>query len=334
MYKKRDYWPTEDWRTSTPQEQGMDAGWQPQLMAYIGQTRPYLNAVLVIRHGYLVFEYYKENYSRESYQILNSATKSFTATLIGLALRDGFLTELDQCLEEFLPDAFRHLEVHPYKRQITMRQLLKMTSGLYPDALLQYDDAEDWVRFALESPTLCPPDQLFLYSSISSHLLSVILSHATGMSTLAYARKVLFEPLGIRTDERAGFIWGQDPQGYYRGAGGLHLRARDVAKLGYLYLNEGLWEDTRLLPSTYVQEATRKQTSGGSPEAAGYGYQWWIAELAGQRYFFASGFGGQYLQVFPDLDLILVLHAPDEPFTGAYHRQFIPLAFLLPAMNT
>jgi|SRR5581483_7355797 len=332
----RDYWPTTDWRESTPEEQGMDPTILTGLDTYIAQTRPYLNTLLIIRHGYIVFERYYKEYHQQSYQLLNSMTKSFISALIGIALREGYIRNLDQRWEEFTPEYFTD-ETDARKRQITLRQLLKMTSGLNPDFLAyparHADKDADWVRFAIEKAILPRPDQLFMYSSLGSHLLSVILTKATGLSTLEFARRYLFAPLGIAWDEQADFSWHTDPHGYYVGGAGLWLRARDAAKLGHLYANNGQWDGVQIIPAEYVQESTQEHSRGGSPEGTGYGYHWWVVEQEGYRSFYAAGFGGQYIHVFPDLDTVIVMLAPDEPAPGVYHRQFIPSIFVIPAIK-
>ncbi len=333
---QRGYWPTGDWRESPPHEQGIDAALLSGLDAYIKETRPYLDTILIIRHGYIVFERYYKEYARQSYHLFHSLTKSMISLLVGIALQEGFLHNLDQSWAEFTPEYFTS-ETDPRKRQITIRHLLKMTSGLNPDFLgypgYERYKADDWIYFAVEERIWASPDQFFMYCSLGSSLLSVILTKATGMSTLEFARKYLFGPLGIASDEQEGFRWETDPQGYYLGGTGLQLRARDTAKLGYLALNNGLWDGQQLLPAAYVQQATREQSQGGYPEATAYGYHWWVVEQEGYHSFYAAGLGGQYIHVFPELDTLIVMFAPDEPAPGVYHRQFIPSLFVIPAIR-
>lgn len=175
---QRDYWPTADWRESSPQEQRMSPAVLAKLDTYVKETRPYLNTLLIVRHGYVVFERYYKEYDRQSYQLFHSLTKSVISMLIGIALQESYLSSLDQRWEELMPEYFAS-ETGLRKKQITIRQLLKMTSGLNPDFLgypgHQNYEAEDWIRFAIEETTWANPDQLFLYCSLGSHLLSVIL---------------------------------------------------------------------------------------------------------------------------------------------------------------
>jgi CubicO group peptidase (beta-lactamase class C family) len=331
-----DYWPTNGWHTSSPEKQAMNSAFIQPLETYIQNTRPHLNTLLIIRHGHIVFEYYAPEYNQHSYQMLHSMTKSFISALVGIALQRGYLKSLDQRWSEFFPDYFTS-DTNPRNANITIRHLLKMTSGLNPDALAypgrRGDNSQDWMRFALETPTLLEPNTLFMYSSLGSHLLSMILSKTSNMSTLEFARHFLFAPLGITSDSTQGFAWETDPQGYHIGGAGLSLTACDSAKLGYLFLHNGQWEGSQLISSPYIEEATQVQSSGGHPEATPYGYHWWIEDLNGQHSFYAAGFGGQYIQVFPQMDLVLVYLAPDHPALGLYHRQLIPLAFVLPAIQ-
>jgi CubicO group peptidase (beta-lactamase class C family) len=337
-YHQRNYWPTIAWRETSPQEQGMDAEILQRLDYYLTtiQTRPSLNTVLIIRRGHIVFERYANGYDQQRYQLLHSMTKSVISTLIGVALQQGYLHHLDQRWEEFLP-AYFTAATDPRKKQMTLRHFLSMTSGLNPDFLAYPgrfgDQSTDWVRFAVEKPVLAHPDQMFMYSSLGSHLLSVILTQATGMSTLEFARKALFAPLGIASDEQAGFLWEADPQGHAIGGAGLCLNARDMAKIGYLYLNQGQWDGAQIIPKDYVYEAAQEQTRGGSPESTGYGYHWWVTVDENVKSFYAAGFGGQYVQVFPDLDTVIVILAPDAFSVGEYHRKFISSLFVFPAIR-
>jgi CubicO group peptidase (beta-lactamase class C family) len=337
---QRDYWPTEGWRETAPEEQGMDADILAGLDPYIDTTPPDLNAILIIRHGAIVFERYPfkpyyQAFDRNGYQLFHSITKSVISLLIGIALQQGYIQSLDQHWQEFTPEYFVHTS-DLRKRQINIRHLLKMTSGLNPDYLgypgYERFKSDDWVRFALKHPIRAEPGQFFMYSSLGSHLLSVFLTEAIGMSTLEFARRFLFGPLGIASDEQKGFMWETDPRGYYLGGTGLRLRPRDAAKLGYLALNNGLWDGQQLLPIDYIQAATSEQSEGGYPEASGYGYLWWTEEQLGYHSFYAAGFGGQYIQVFPELDTMILMFAPDEPATGVYHRHFIPSLFVIPSI--
>ena len=334
---QRDYWPTAGWRTAPPARVGMD----PKVLAVLDTNvayHPQLRSLLVVRHGYLVYERYW-NGDAHSGQEAFSVTKSFTGALVGIALGDHHLTSLNRTVGELLA---AHLppKADPRLAKVTVRQLLTMTSGLAgdtppdgdPDLTYRLYDSRDWVRHILERKLVTRPGTTFAYSNASSHLLSAIVADSTGRSTLAFARAKLFAPLGIHTEhafqpvgaafptpaeerayERAKVAWSTDPQGYHSGFAGLQLPARDLAKLGYLYLNGGHWDGVQILPASYVRASTQHQ-SQPPPGAAfdGYGYQWWVTSDHGHPSFVAHGLGGQFIQVIPDLDLVVVITSDVE----------------------
>lgn len=234
----RDYWPTDGWRTAAPQDHGIDPAALAKVNDEVPESHPQVRSVLVIRHGYLVYEQYWRGLDATAGHDVRSVTKSF---------------------------------VDPRLAAVTVKQLLTMTSGLAgddesfgadPGVGLAMARSPDWVRHILGRRLKTEPGTQFAYSNATSHLLSAIVANATGQSTLAYARARLFDPLGIRTDgiyepvlsyplqeaalqayQQSAVAWPVDPQGYHFGAAFLRLPARDLAKLGFLYLNGGRWGD-------------------------------------------------------------------------------------------
>ena len=331
---QRDYWPTAGWRTAAPAEQGMDPAVLDDLDTIVPASYPQVRSVLVVRHGYLLVERYWQGVGASDGHNSFSVTKSFVSALVGIALGAGKLKGLDQTVGELLAD---HLPAtaDPRLRRVTLEQLLAMTSGLAgDDSSLGGDDhivermlqSRDWVRHILSRQLVSRPGAEFAYSSSTSHLLSAIVADATGRSTLAFAQAKLFGPLGIATDnafeptvshwpptpaqlkafEQAPVAWPKDPQGYHFGGGFLRLPARDLAKLGYLYLNDGRWDAAQVVPADYVAASTQRQ-SDPPVGPGGYGYQWWVTNETGHDSFRAMGFGGQLIQVIPELDLVAVI---------------------------
>jgi CubicO group peptidase (beta-lactamase class C family) len=330
---QRDYWPTAGWRTAAPDQQGMNPAVLDDLNTVVPNFYPQVRSVLVIRHGYLVYEGYWHGFTASDGHDSRSVTKSFVSALVGIALRDRHLESLDQTVEELLAD---HLPANadPRLRQATVKQLLAMTSGLASDdSSLGGDDkiwdrmarSRDWIRHTLGRRLESNPGERFAYSSATSHLLSAIMADSTGQSTLAFARAELFGPLGIATDhaleltinhwpvtkaeletfEKATVAWPRDPQGYHLGDGFLKLPARDLAKLGYLYLNDGRWDGTQVVPADYVRASTQPQSDPDTGDH--YGYQWWVNDNYGYDTFRAQGYGGQLIYVIPKLDLVVVI---------------------------
>lgn len=326
---QRDYWPTIGWKQSPPLEQGVDPEKLSAVERYGETSNPNIHAILVVRHGYIVFEKYYHGYHKRDYQYIASMTKSITSALIGIALRDGYITCLDQKLAEFFPKYVASQE-DPRKKEISIRDLLTMSSGFKWDEiedesyLSQWLTSYDWIEFAFEQPMSHEPGQVFIYNSLGTHLLSVLLSKLTRMSILEFAREELFRPLGIPSNEKEGFFWEIDPQGYYTGGHGVKLTPRDMAKLGYLYLNDGRWGNRQIIPADYVKLSTQQQSEGGSPENANYGYLWWVTKQQGYSAFFAGGYGGQFIYVIPELDIVIVISSTLGEAPGNHHKYIVP----------
>jgi CubicO group peptidase (beta-lactamase class C family) len=332
---QRDYWPTAGWRTAAPDQQGMDPQVLDELDTQVPERYPQVHSLLVVRHGYLVYEHYWHGFGAADGQEIHSITKSITSALVGIALGEDKLKSLDQSVGELLAP---HLPkgADPRLRQVTVRQLLTMTGGLPGDDQSTGGDvrlstrlfrSRDWLGHILGRPLATTPGTTFAYSNASSHLLSAIVADATGQSTLAYARAKLFGPLGIHSDnvfqpragkpptpaqlqayQQAAVAWPRDPQGYHFGFGETKLPARDLAKFGWLYLNGGRWNGSQVVPADYVRASTQPHTElprlgpGG-----GYGYQWWTRRVGPHDSFVAAGIWGQLILVIPDLDLVVVI---------------------------
>jgi len=345
---QRDYWPTAGWRTATPAAEGMDPAVLAAIPGNVSGLYPQVRSVLVVRHGYLVYERYWQGVTAADGQDVRSVTKSFVSALVGIALGDGNLKGLDQTVGELLA---AHLpnDNDPRLGRVTVEQLLTMTSGLAgddqslggdPGAMQRLALSRDWVGHILGQRLATDPGTGFAYSNGTSHLLSAIVADASGQSTLAFARAKLFRPLGIASAkalepvwealpsqatvqayERASVAWPKDPQGYHTGFSSLKLPPRDLAKFGYLYLNGGRWDGRQVVPADYVAASTR-QHSSPPPDgpAEGYGYQWWVTSQAGHPRFLAVGYGGQFIQVVPDLDLVVVITSDtNQPRTNNPH---------------
>ena len=216
-----------------------------------------IESVLVIHDGLLLAERYFRGASRERLQNMKSASKGVLSALVGIAIDQGHLA-LDDPISDYLPEA-RSLEDQG-KAAITVRHLLAMTSGLESTSFGAYGSwaaSRNLVRNALERPLVAAPGTTFAYSTGSTHLLSAVLTAATGESTLNFARKHLFRPLGIE-----GVVWERDRQGIYLGGNNLAMRPRDMARFGLLYLDRGRWADSQVVPWRWVDESTDASTRG------------------------------------------------------------------------
>jgi CubicO group peptidase (beta-lactamase class C family) len=320
---KRDYWPTEGWRISAPEAQGMDSQKLLKVIPFIIDNLPEIQSLLVVRNGYLVFENYYGLGMPDRQDTIHSVTKSFTSALIGIARSQGMLTDLNQTLPDFFPKYYDN-KTDPAKRKISLRHLLTMTAGLQPvkvkdwSLLLEWHFSPDRVRFTLDLPLIHPPGQVFEYSNPISHLLSIILTEKSGLSLWDFAHRNLFDPLGIKPK-----LWKQDALGYYSGHGSLYLSPRDMAKFGFLYLNRGLWDGKQIVPEDWIEESTRSQVDAG--RNYDYGYQWWIRPVAGCPSYRAWGRNGQFIVVVPEMDLVIAVTSrtrmPGRP-SGHYSPLF------------
>jgi CubicO group peptidase (beta-lactamase class C family) len=352
----RDYWPTTGWRTAAASQHGIEAGQLDKVEDQVDQAYPGVRSVLVVRHGYLVYEHYRQGLSRTSGHDVQSVTKSVVGALVGIALAEGKVQSLDQPIAELLP-AQLPAAGDPRFAQVTVKHLLTMTSGLpgddpgrggdprVSDAMFE---SADWVRHIVSQPLQSDPGTRFAYSNGTAHLLSAILAEVSDQSTLNYARVKLFEPLGIRTDkafeprlvspidpdlvkayERASVAWPTDPQGFHYGGGFLRLPAREVAKFGYLYLNGGRWDGQQVIPADYVVAST--SAAGSSPNVLqGYGWLWWVGTEGGRTYF-ARGYGGQFIYVVPELDLVVVVTS--DAVEGGLDPRILITQTIIPAVS-
>jgi CubicO group peptidase (beta-lactamase class C family) len=307
--------PGDDWEVSTPAEQGLD----PKLVAelyYNAAKLPRLYALLVVKDGYLIAEKYFNEGSVEQKNELQSATKSVTSALVGIALEQGCLSSVDQKMMEFFPEFAGQID-DPRKEQITIRDMLQMRSG-YPDeetggpALWEALVSGDYMPLILGIPLTRDPGTKFQYSGLTSHWLGVIVARACGTDLKSFAQEHLFSPLNAEVGD-----WLMQLDGYYSGLAGMHVAARDMAKFGLLYLNEGEYEGNRIFPAGWVRDSLQRysdpaKSSYGYFRDCGYGYQWWSAR-AGDRYFsYASGHGGQLVVLLDELDMVIVTAA--DPF--------------------
>jgi CubicO group peptidase (beta-lactamase class C family) len=292
-----------DWETALPEEAGMDAEGLKELDQYVPKELPKLRSLLLIRKGRLVLENYYGGANADTLMDVRSVTKSFTGTAVGIALEEGLLHK-DSPLSACLPEATLRRETG----NTSIHDLLAMTSGLYWKTgpklgeayIYRLHRSKDWFRFIARLPVEPDSKGSFRYCSPGSHLLSCIVSYATGSCMEGYLRSRLFEPLGIKEYE-----WATDPQGHTAGHVFLKMKSRDMAKLGQLYLGRGQFGGIEIFSPQWALSAAGKQ-SEGLPGFGAYGYHWWITCLGGQIAHYAWGHGGTLIMIIPELELVAV----------------------------
>ena len=314
------------WAESSPEEQGLDSALLNQAADEL-ENRPYVNSLQIFRHGSLVLERYYHGSEIEDSNNVHSSSKSIIATLVGLALEQGHIQSLDQELHTFLPVYFKDID-DPSKRDITLRHLLTMSAGFqweedYSEYQIQQE--EDWLKAILDLPLAHEPGEAFNYCTGQSHLMSAVLTQATGMSTCEFAHQNLFLPLGIVAEH-----WGRDPQGYFSGGCNVYLTPRELAKFGLLALNQGRWGDTQVVPAEWMAESTERHIGAGGNWY--YGYYWWLVTLGGYDLRIAWGYGGQLIYVVNDLDLVVVVTTNTRDYLPDYDGAYLLVEYILPAV--
>ncbi len=307
--RRRDYWPTRSWRESEPAAQGLEPKVLQGLAAYIPGNLPLTSSLLVVRHGYIVYERYFQG-GQDTPRPLWSVTKSVLSTLVGIALQQGAIRSIDQPMLDFFPE-FSGQPLDAGVRKITLRHLLTMSDGISREGLDFF-----LTEGKLSVPLRHEPGTDFYYNSMSPQVLSLILTRATGQKARDFAMRRLFWPLGIWE------VRWLEQEGVSLGAFGLELTTRDLAKLGLLFLDHGRWAGRRIVSPDWIEEAARAQIRvPRSAEFAAltgpyftdqYGYYWWIRPRQGAPAYMAQGFGGQFLYVVPDLDLAVVITTNDQ----------------------
>jgi CubicO group peptidase (beta-lactamase class C family) len=290
--------------TSAPEEQGIPSGAFTNFLDAVEREIRDLHSVILLRHGKVVAEGYWEPYGPDSPHMLFSLSKSFTSTAIGMLVADGRLTVDDRVLD-FFPDEAPPAPSENLKA-MRVRDLLTMTTGHDPEPLrIGLNPGRNWAEAFLAHPVEFTPGTHFVYNSLATYMLSAIAQRLSGQRLVHYLQPRLFEPLGIE-----GATWDTSPQGIDVGGWGLKIRTRDIARFGQLYLQKGEWHGQRLIPETWVNEATSRQVPNGPSENAdweqGYGYQFWRCRHGAYR---GDGAFGQFCVVFPEQDAVLAITA-------------------------
>jgi len=285
-----------------------------------------LQGLVVVKNGNLIAEGYFNGADVDQVSTRWSATKSFTSALVGLALEEGCLTGVDQKMMEFFPEYALDID-DPRKEQITIRNMLEMRSGYpweeneapYFDILFLNDTWNNWhwVPHLVDFPLTVDPGTDFTYSSLTSHLLAVVVARACDTDLIPFAKEHLFSPIDATLHD-----WSTDADGYRVGWGEIQLTARDMARFGQLYLNDGEYKGNQVIPADWVDASLTRYSEGinvsgwlpfqsryASFTDLGYGYQWWSATVGNHQFDYASGHGGNLIILLDDLEMIIVTTA-------------------------
>ena len=291
---------------------------------------PRLHGLLVSHRGQLGLEYYAKGQTAGRLANIKSASKSIIATLVGIAIERKLIAGVREPIARWFPELRK--DVDPRRRAITIEDLLTMRSGLESTSGENYGrwvSSRNWVRYALERPMVSDPGTSMEYSTGTSHILSAILTRAAGTSTHQFATEVLARPLGITLAR-----WPRDPQGIYFGGNEMLMTPRQMIAIGEMWLNRGRVKGAQVVPAAWVDTSCEPRTRSRWDSDREYGYGWWSQTFNGHRACFAWGFGGQYIFVFRELDLVIAVTSAttvsDE--RRGYRRQLFDLleAHILP----
>jgi CubicO group peptidase (beta-lactamase class C family) len=303
--------PGDQWTLVAPASVGMDATSLAQVPASI-DAHSGISALLVLRHGQPVLEQYWNGFDKDTLHDLRSATKSITSLLVGIAIDQHALGGVDDTIAQWL--AADYPGAPALADGLVLENLLTMRSGLAcndwnvdsPGMEENMYAHEDWVAFWLGLPLKYAPDSVTTYCTGNPVVLGRIVANATHQPVPAFAQANLLGPLGITSA-----VWNTYDKGSQTDTGGhMHMRPRDMARIGQLALQRGQWNGAQLVSTAWMDASTSQHTQFDSDPTDGYGYLWWHGTLPwqGQKVpmFFANGAGGQYIFVVPQLDLVVV----------------------------
>lgn len=293
---------------STPELQGVSSAGILDFLNAIDTGKVEVHSYMFLRHGKVIAEGWWSPYGPGYKHLLYSASKTFTATGIGLAVAEGRLKVTDKVVSFFpysLPDSMGE-----YMRNLTVENLLTMSVGQAQESRSMGNNG-DWITTFLSNEPSQKPGTVFKYNNMATFMLSAIVQQVTGQTLFDYLRPRIFQPLGIR-----GMDWDLNPQGINLGMIGLRLRTEDLAKFGQLMLQGGAWNKKQLIPGEWIKAATSFKIESNDPSnklpkesndwAQGYCYQMWRTRDNGFR---LDGMGGQFVLIYPDRDAVIVLTA-------------------------
>ena len=260
-----------------------------------------VQSIMIQKDGEMIVERFTGSMTANRPVNIKSASKSVLSLLIGIAIDRGYIESVDQTIDEFFPEYF-DANPDPEKAAITIKDLLTMRSGLETTSFRNYGRwvlSINWIHFALNQPMTNTPGGEMIYSTGSSHLLSVILTRASGMSTRDFGNRYLFRPLGISIGG-----WDRDPQGYFMGGNNMAISPEGLIKIGAMVVNTGSYNGEQIVSREWILESTDIYTrSNFNPY--NYGYMWWRKQVSGYEVFFAWGNGGQYILLLPELNSVI-----------------------------
>lgn len=332
------HWPTHEWKVAEPSTLGMDGECLKQMEHMIHAKYKNINGILIVRYGCIAYERYYNGFTADDKHHVASVTKSYISALIGIAIEAGYIQSIDQSIGDYFPDVY----MNGVSRQhlVTIRHLLTMTAP-FPwkhEPLDRLRRQKNWVGYILKQLGRGNPTGTFQYSTAGTHLLSAIISKATGMSAREYANKYLFAPIGMKEIPDYSILsygleevfgkkvrgWVKDPQGITAGGWGLTVTPREMARFGLLYLNKGYWNHRSIISEEWIEESL-------AMNANQYGYLWWLIDKDNTTGYTAAGSGGNHIICIPEKDLVVAIAS--KVTTKPQDRWPLLKDYILPAIS-
>jgi CubicO group peptidase (beta-lactamase class C family) len=305
------------WESSTPGDEGMDATLLDSAFI-LASGYGFVDGLLVVRNGKIVAEAYYNGFTADIPHNIMSVSKSMLSAIAGLVFDGPYDLDLEDKMLDYFPQYNRE-GLDPRKQDISIEHLLTMCMGIEGESHNNYSvyrelyQSENWIRSTIEYPLSFDPGERMRYNTFITHLLSGVINEATGQATDKFAHSNLFAPMGIDID-----YWEKDPQGICFGGNSMHVTPREMAVFGLLYLQNGKLHGKQIIPRTWVERSLSPSTDFNHPNEWGswknynYAYLWWLGQFSGYNSFMGYGYGGQFVIVFPDLNLIVVTTAKNE----------------------
>jgi len=308
-----------------------------------------IHSILISKGGKLVYEHYFNGWERDSLHDARSSFKSVTSLLTGIAIDKAFISNVHQKVYSFFPDYVSFSNFDNRKKEMTIKNLLEMKSGFDCEEFNGGKDCEDemtktndWLKFSLDLPMKHSPGTVWAYTSCNPMIIGGIISHTAKMSIMDFAKKYLFEPMGIHN-----YRWTVDPSGHGTTAGSFYIRPVDMLKLGELVRQNGKYHGRQIVSASWLKESTQPITpipdfsfvklSGSTkavPQPTYYGYYWYTETVKTKTYqenvLFASGNGGQYIMIIKNLDLVIVFTQGNYNSSRAKRAFDILAKYILP----
>ena len=302
------YWPTPAFATENDP-------WLPVINR--AESLPRLYSLLVSKNGQLLQEYYFNGRKATDLANVKSVSKSIISALVGIAIEQEFLPGVEQPIEPFFQNELGSIE---NKQTITVGNLLSMQAGLQSTSNRNYGAwvlSDNWIEFALRQPFYDQPNGRMIYSTGNTHLLGAIVNRASGMNVRQFAQQYLFAPMEIQLAP-----WPKDPQGNYFGGNDMELTPRQMLAFGELYLNQGRYRDHQIISKEWIQQSLAARVASPRGQGRHYGYGWWVRDTAGFETPYAWGYGGQFILLVPQENVVVVVTSNSNPGdTRRYHTR-------------